>query len=211
MKDGSLQMSATRLIVRLFLVVALVAVCVVVFSAWRKSKPEYYTQRIERALKADRPAEAKIDALNMVERFPKEPQAHYLLAQAILAEAKAKDEPATYGRRPEALARLTEAAKLAPEDVELQREVVRAYVNMGQPMQAVAFATNLNKKEPDDLDALWVLAVQNVANNNSAALAQLEKLRAKEYRPFQVRGMTASYYARKKKDMELQDVLTESA
>ncbi len=205
-------MSATRLILRLFLVAVLVLICVLVFNAWRNSKPEYMLTSAQSQLDANKPEAAKIKLQNLVKRFPDNGPGHLMLSKAILEDAKAKKEIATYGRNPEALVHLLEAGKLMPDDIDLQKRVVLVMIEMARPREVGDNARLVLAKEPQNPDALYVMAVLNVSANNPNAKSQLKTLvEMKDYRPFQVLGLAATYYGRQKNEEEIQSMLTRAA
>lgn len=205
-------MSATRLIIRLFLVAILIGMGVVVFAAWRNSKPEYLLSRAQSALDDGDANSARLQLQNMVERFPENSEGHRLLAQAWLKEAAAEQKPATYFRHPQAFASLVKAAELAPENIELQKEVLEVFIRSAQPLKGIKFAENILKKNPDDVDAQFVKVVQGVGSRSSAVVAQLDKLQTQDKsRQFQLLLLELDYYNRVNKKDEQQQVLTKAS
>jgi tetratricopeptide (TPR) repeat protein len=204
-------MSATRLIIRLFLVAILIGMGVLVFAAWRNSKPEHLLSRAQSKLDAGDANGARLRLQNMIERFPDNADAHRLLAQAWLKEAEAEQKPATYFRHPQAFASLIKAAELAPDNIELQKEVLDVYLRSAQPLKGVKFADNILKKNPDDLDAQFVKAVQGVNSRSSSVVALLHKLQtADKARQFQLLLLELDYYNRVNRKDEKQQVLTKA-
>ncbi|HTN77129.1 MAG TPA: tetratricopeptide repeat protein, partial [Pirellulaceae bacterium] len=205
-------MSATRLIIRLVLVALLLGIGVVVFRAWLNSKPENIIARAEKSLADGQPETARVHMQNLLDRFPDSAEGHRLMAKVLLEEARAANQPATFLRNPAAFQQLIEASRLSPDDIELKKEIISIYIAGLKPGDAIEYGQAVLDKEPDNLDALYVVTVPEVQAKSKAAQARLDKLlAATEFRRFEVLRLAADYYIRMKKPEELQAILTLAA
>lgn len=202
-------MSATRLILRLFLVAVLIGMCVLIVQAWRGSQPDVMLARAEAALSAGRPEDAKLHLQRMTSRFPDNIDAQRLLAKALLEEARKENPSASYATTPAARAALIEAADADPKNIELQKEVLRVFVQSERPAEAGVYATRILEQEPNNVDALYAQASNSVKHKSGKAAQQLEKLMEMDNgRKFQVYLRAAGYYVQMKNNEALQSVLT---
>jgi tetratricopeptide (TPR) repeat protein len=205
-------MSATRLIIRIFLVAILVGVAGLTFLALRNSKPENMLARAKKAMDADDPGSAVLHLNSMLQRFPKEAEAHYLLAQAALKDAEKKKEPGvTYGTNKVAFEHLLEAANLAPENLAIQKEALGIFIRANKPVEGVKYANNILKEEPDNVDALYVQAAKAAAARDRKAPEMLSQLQAKDLnRHFRLYWLKHEYYSRTGDKAKIQENLDQA-
>jgi predicted Zn-dependent protease len=205
-------MSATRVIIRLFLVVVLIGLVGLVFVAWRNSDPNLAVTRAETDVKNEQFEAAKLRLQSHLQKKPENAAAHQLLASVMLKEAEQKGEKGeTYFSNPEAFTHLITAANLKPEDLELQKEVLSVFLRGNKPREGVPFAERILETEPENADALYADAVSLVGNNNKKAPAKIEKLlKIGGNRTFQTYALALAYYERNKKEAEIQKTFDEA-
>lgn len=160
-------MSKTRFIVRSLLVVLLIGVCWIVFRAWSRGQPSHYWNKAQVAMAEDDHQSAKLYLQNLLRNFPDHDEGHQAMAEVLLAEAKAADRPHTYARVPEARSHLIQAADLRPEDLDLQKQVMSVFMDVGAVGEAVEFATRVVELEPDNVAARYATAWQAVVDNDA--------------------------------------------
>ncbi len=150
-------MSKTRIAVRVVLVLILLGVAWVGYRSWQRSQPDYYWDRAQAALQAENPRAAKINLQSLLSKYPEHFEGRMALAEVFLEEAKSQDSRASYANVPSALGQLDAAAALRPEDLELQKKLLDIYMRSGRMANAAQVAARVEKQEPDNPDALFLL------------------------------------------------------
>lgn len=158
-------MSWVRITFRVLMVFALVGIVWLGYRAWVRDKPDFYWQFAQAAQASGNWREAELFLRNMIRQYPDDPRGHRALADVYLQQVKAAGRKATYATHPQALFHLEEAARLAPDDLPLQKELLRAYLTRRELPRALPVATRLAHADPDDARALLPLAWSAIKSN----------------------------------------------
>ncbi len=198
-----LTMSKTRIALNLFLVVVLIAVCVVgYYVMFVINSPGYHWNQAQAAMAADDPSAAEISLKNLVEKDPAHFEGHLALAEILKVK-----ESGRYATSPGALSHLARAGELKPDDNKIQRDLLNAYLGKRQMTEAAIIADRLIKDNPKDSDTLFTLAWRSVkAKQHAKSDEYFQRLsEVKSLRPFQILGLMAqSFQDRAGKESEEQ-------
>lgn len=206
-------MSKTRLILRIFLVLCLLVMIWLAYRVTVMGRPDYYWKKSRAAAEAGDWQAARICLQNLVKQFPEDSQAHRSLAEAHLKEAKAAGHPADYATHPPALHHLAEAAKLRPDDLALQKQVLDALLACRQMPAAVEAARHVIRAEPNHAGACFALLWQAVQQRSSEtieeALAGIDRF-SPGYM-FQALALAAEYYQTARQTEQIEQTLRSAA
>lgn len=216
-------MSKTRVIVRVLLLVAIIGVGWLGYQTYARTQPDFYWNKAERAIEAEQWETAQIQLKNLLGRFPEHGPAlrkmadvEVALANASRAEAAEGDEAPrrdlTVAEVPSALAFLAAAAKQQPDDLELQKTTLNAFVRRGQYDSASAPAKVVLESDPKNATALFVLARTAVAaGNDKSAVEYLERLRnTQSSRVFQAFAMEAELHQQNEEPEKVTAIVREA-
>lgn len=175
--------SSSRWVVRLLLVAVLVGICALGGWTYWKGQPEYLWKSAQSAIAAADWPTAKIHLQKLVQKQPAHGDAHLALSEALLKEAEAAGQPATYAAVPQAMNELVEAARNLPDNLVLQKKLLAMYMETRQFKQAAAVAPAVLKHEEQNADALLALAWRAVdAKDSREAETHLARLETAEGR-----------------------------
>lgn len=189
-------MSVGRIVLRVVLVLMLVGVCTLGYLVYQRRGPEYSWQQAQAAIEQKDFETAKIHLQKLLDKDPKHAQGHLELSRVFLQEARAAKQPGTYATNPAAMNHLNEAADLRPDDLEVQKELLNAYLQSRQLAKAAVVADRVIVVEPENPNALFALAWRAVDKKDVVrAEENFEKLRgAKSLRPFQTLALMVQHY-----------------
>lgn len=200
-------MSKLRIVLRIILGLMLIGMIWIGYRMWAKSSPDYFWTRAQAAESAGHLEAAKIHLQSMVRRFPDHGEARKSLAAVLLELSRKNNGPASYAANPEALTQLNEAARLRPDDLQLQKELLVARLDRAQMKDASDVAARVVKHEPNNPDALFALAWQAVKIKNArAAQGPLNKLKDVPQRRFQTMALALQNAADQRDTAKQQEI-----
>jgi len=202
-------MSSFRYVFRIVLIVLLLGLLGVVGWALIRSNPDRYWNRAQANLKANNTAAAVINLQSLVQRKPDHADGQEALATLLLKQGEDEKNPGVYSQ---GLSNLAEAAKLRPEDTELQRRLLDAALKANRLQTASVAAQRLIEKEPNNTDALYALALQAVSSKSNKAAELLSRFAAQPSpRQFQAFAMSEQYHREGQRNEERDQVLAQAA
>jgi len=151
-----------------------------------RDRPSYDWENAQAAQKAGDNQTAIIHLRKLLQKEPGNAQAHLLMAELIVEEAKKDNPRASYASERPAMEALIDAAELSPDNLEIQRMLMNAFVDYGGETEPIAIrtATIVARLDPNDATARFVLARQaHKAGRYEEALELLEKLSQLEKTP----------------------------
>jgi len=183
------------------------------YRSWARQNPDFYWNKAVAAKDSGKPQVARIYLQNLLAKNPQHHRGHKLLAELYLEEARDAQRPATYLANPHALSHLAEAARLSPDDLELQKEVLQNYLSQRMLPNAALAAAQVIRREPDNADALFVLGWQAVQNKQTRQADEyLQQLRNQPTRNvFQTLALMVQNFESAGQDEEMQDALGTAA
>lgn len=206
-------MSKTRIVLRIVLVGMVIGLLVLGYVIWHKGSPEYYWDQAQDELEAAEKAVEESDAegaayhyeaarmhlQNLVRLHPTHDEGLELLSRVLLREGRAKGRPPTFFANPASVHFLAKAAELRPNDLDLQRRLLRAYLQLpGKMGKAAEVAKIVYADDPNDGNAHFALLWQAVETKNNARAEELfKKLEDPSFatrQPFQSFALKAKHY-----------------
>lgn len=178
--------STTRYLVRGVLVVMILFVVALLVLIMRRDQPERSWEQAQASAEAGDNGTAILHLRRLLQKDPKNIQGHLLLADLLLEEAREKDPKASFASERPAMAALIAAAELSPDNLDVQRKLMHAFVDYGGESEAVAIksATIVARLDENDATAQYVLARQaQKAGQLEEALVLLDKVSALEKKP----------------------------
>lgn len=214
-------MSASRIALWFFLVLALIGVLSLGgFMIWRRTLPTYDIWMAQWDMSAEKKKEpderdyqdAKWHLYNAKENHPDDEQALLLLADVMLDEAEAEGRPRTYAANPGAMQALEDAAKLRPDDEQLQLRLLTAYLETRYLSKAAIIAADVYQRDPTNSEAHYALTWDAVRRDDKE---QAEKLFASfndlvTRRIFQTLALKAQFYQTRKEEEKLDQTLADA-
>lgn len=171
-------MNRNQLIVRGVLVVLIGGVLWIGYSQYARTRPDYHWNLGQTALAEEDLSRARIHFENLLQRFPEHAEGHRELAGVMLTLAQKENGSTTIAGHREALAHLAEAARLLPNDKDLQVRVMAAHMANEQFAEAARVAERLVVLDADNAEAVYALAWRDVANRKiERAKDRFEQLR----------------------------------
>jgi tetratricopeptide (TPR) repeat protein len=190
----------------LFAVVLLVAGLV----TWRAySRPHTMTDwdMAQAALTAGDRNAAVVHLRNAVKANPNHGEAYIAVGKLFLEHAEMNDKPSTWAENERAFPFLVQGAKLLPQNVLVQQDLLAIYLDRRQINEALEVAGRIADKLPKDPDVVAARAYY-VVNQYERAVAQLTQvLNAKEAAHFQALELRAKIDDASENESHLQKLL----
>ncbi len=144
---------------------------------------------------------------------PQHAAAHRAYAEVRLELDSAEGVPPTFAANSAAREHLGEAARLLPEDVELQKLLLRAQLGRFDLPAAAAVAEKVIAAEPQNADALYALTWRAVQSNSAQEAEQLfDRFReVANRRPFRTLALMARFYDSQENPKLLDAVVDQAA
>jgi|GEM_PF-2140774 len=204
-------MSSSRVAVRVALVCLLLAMGFFVFRAIQKDNPEYYITAAQESVEDGDYDSALLYLRKMVKRFPDNKQGHLYLSRMYLQMGAQQNGPSTYSTNQPALNHLLEAGNLAPDDLNLQRQVLREQINSGRMKSAKEAALRIIESDPENSDALFALTWDAAQKQNHTRTEELLNRvlvgGKKTPHAFQTLAIAADYYTDADQPDKARDIL----
>lgn len=153
-----MNISKTRLAIRLVLIALILLVTLVGYRAWRINSPGHFLRRAELALQAGDAAAAKLHLQNCVQRHPQDGAAHFALAQLLLREHQAEHPAAQFAHHGAAMQHLAAAGGAMPRNGEVQEILLQNLLLAGRQEDAMVVAKRLHEVDPQHALALVTIA-----------------------------------------------------
>lgn len=176
----------TRYMVRGLLVAMILLVASLYGLTRLRDRPAYDWDNAKAAEEAGDNQTAVIHLRKLLQKEPDNVEAHLLMSELLLAEAQKDDPRASYASERPAMEALIDAAELSPDNLEIQRKLMHAFVDHGGETEAIAIrtATIVARLDPNDATAHFVLARQaQKAGRYEEALELLDKVTQLEKTP----------------------------
>jgi len=207
-------MSSTRLILRGLLVLFLLAMGYFAYRAYKMNQPEYFLTKAQEALNAGEYEDAINFATQFNDKNSDDGRGLAVIAQAQIEQGKDAGQ-GDYATNRAALRSLYQAARLERENLDpaLQRSLLEALVASNRMGDAVAPAERVLKNEPENPDALYVLAFQATSDKQyQRAEDLLKQLSAIEgnHAKFRTLLEAAKLYSANNDQEKLQTALTQA-
>ncbi len=206
-------MPKSRIAMLVVLVLLTIGALVALGFTVAKRFPGYYWSRAEEAFENEDYEAAHINLQKLLKRYPDHDRGHELMSRVILNYALQQGRPPTYLANPEATEQLARAAELRPGDLDLQRRLMRAYLqNPAQWGKAKTIAEKVYKADPKDADAHFALTWHAVERKDQVSAEALFKAfpNLVSTRVFETLGFEAKLYW-ELEDQEKSDAVLESA
>jgi len=198
---------------RAVLVTLVLAVAWLGYRVHIRRHPDFYWNRAQAAIAAENWPVAEIHLRNYVERYPQDARGHLALAETYLQVARQAGQPASYEAQPRALNHLAQAASLRPDDLDLQRQALEGNLARRSLGNAASFAARVLRNEPENADALFVLAWQAVEDQQLLRAEELlERHRVRPSRhAFQALALTVQNHELARRSREVQLTMDRAA
>src|SRR5262245_55357998 len=117
-----------------------------------RDQPSYDKNKADEARAAGDYPTAIIHLRRLLQKEPNDAQARVMIAELIVEEAKKQNPRASFASERAAMEELIRAAELAPDNLEVQRKLMHAFVDYGGESEPVAIrtATIVARLDPTD-------------------------------------------------------------
>ncbi len=205
-------MSKTRIFLRVALVGLVAGAVWLGYLQWRKMYPEYYFKKADAAAEQGDHESARLYLTKLIKKHPTNADAHERLSQIILEEARANSQPARYAAQPAALDFLARASELDPDNTEVQRRLLRAYLERRDIAKAAPLAEAIYAEDKTNGDAHLALTWQAVLEEDDGATERLfeETSGVVSRHPFHELALKLSHYSLQDDDGKIEAVLVEA-
>lgn len=206
-------MSPTRWVLRGVLVVLVLVLAFVCYRIWISRQPSYHWNNAQAAIEKKDFDSAKIHLKNLLRRHPDHAQAHELMSETILDAARANNESTRAAANPEAVFHLAEAARLMPEDNNVQRRALSAFLVTQNYGKAADIAEKVHAADPRNGDAHFALLWRAVHHENrreaEELLQQSGSIQSRHF--FQTHALEAKFFADQGDNDEARRVIDKAA
>ena len=181
-----------------------------------KQFPHYWMTRAEREIEAENYADAETTLRKLLSKSPKNVDAMLQLVDVIRDGAEKEGRSRSYAANGESVKWLARAAELRPDDLELQKRMLRVYLSIpNQIGKAVPIAKEVAKSEPDNSDAHIALTWEAVEKKDKAKaeklFGQFENNEIVTRRIFQTLFLQHKFYAETEDTDKAERVLADAA
>ncbi|MBX3414551.1 MAG: tetratricopeptide repeat protein [Pirellulales bacterium] len=178
--------STTRYLVRGLLVAMILIVAGLLGLNMLRDQPSFDKNKADAAREAGDYPTAIVHLRRLLQKEPNNAQARVMIAELLVEEAKKQNPRASFASERPAMEELIRAADLAPDNLDIQRLLMHAFVDYGGEAEPVAIrtATIVSRLDPNDATAQFVLARQaHQAGQLEEALSRLDKVSELEKTP----------------------------
>jgi len=208
-------MSFSRIALISFLVLVLLATIGVGGMLVYQRFPGYRMGKAEEAVETGDYESAAIHLRKLLHKDPKNVDALLMLVDVIRDRSEAQGGSRSYRFNPHAVEVLAKAAELRPNDKDLQRELLRAYLLIGDLGKAAIVAEEVAKDEPTNADAHFALLWKAVEQRNDDKVRELYAMfddnKITTRRIFQTLALKVQYHWKKEDEEGVAQTLSTAA
>lgn len=198
-----------RLITCALCTIVLVVACLIAWRAYSRPRTTSDWDMAQAALSVGDRNAAIVHLRNSVRENPNNGEAFLTVGQLFLAHAKLNDKPATFATNERAFPYLVQAARLLPQNVAVQQELLSIYLDRRQIPEAIEVAGRLTEKLPKDPDVVAARAYYVASQYERAASQLAQVMTAKEPSQFQALELRAKIDDASENEHHLQKLLDE--
>ena len=147
--------------------------------AWWGLQPTDYWGKAQAALQRGDPKTAKIHLMNHLQVAPQDGNAHLALARLLIDLSKTENGSATFATHSQAFAELRRAAKLLPDNLPVQVELLDVLLELKLLNEAEVVAQRVVLLDPEHEEAQYLVAANALKHEKyDAAQTAIEQLQS---------------------------------